>query len=66
MYAGGEDWWTCSESGWASHALATGFAMLAISRFLLGVGEGGDFPAATRAVAGWFPAQERATAMGII
>jgi MFS transporter, ACS family, hexuronate transporter len=32
----------------ASHALATGFAMLAISRFLLGVGEGGGFPAATR------------------
>jgi ACS family hexuronate transporter-like MFS transporter len=50
----------------ASHALATGFAMLAISRFLLGVGEGGGFPAATRAVAEWFPTQERATAMGII
>jgi MFS transporter, ACS family, hexuronate transporter len=50
----------------ASHALATGFATLAISRFLLGVGEGGGFPAATRAVAEWFPTQERATAMGII
>ena len=50
----------------ASHALATGFAMLAVSRFLLGVGEGGGFPAATRAVAEWFPTQERATAMGII
>jgi ACS family hexuronate transporter-like MFS transporter len=50
----------------ASHALATGFVMLAASRFLLGVGEGGGFPAATRAVAEWFPAQERATAMGII
>lgn len=50
----------------ASHALATGFAMLAISRFLLGMGEGGGFPAATRAVSEWFPTQERATAMGII
>lgn len=50
----------------ASHALATGFVMLAVSRFLLGVGEGGGFPAATRAVAEWFPTQERATAMGII
>ena len=50
----------------ASHALATGFAMLAISRLLLGVGEGGGFPAATRAVAEWFPTPERATAMGII
>ncbi len=50
----------------ASHALATGFLMLALSRFLLGVGEGGGFPAATRAVAEWFPTEERATAMGII
>jgi MFS transporter, ACS family, hexuronate transporter len=50
----------------ASHALATSFAMLAASRFLLGVGEGGGFPAATRAVAEWFPTSERATAMGII
>jgi MFS transporter, ACS family, aldohexuronate transporter len=50
----------------ASHALATGFVMLAASRFLLGIGEGGGFPAATRVVAEWFPTQERATAMGII
>jgi ACS family hexuronate transporter-like MFS transporter len=50
----------------ASHALATSFVMLAASRFLLGAGEGGGFPAATRAVAEWFPARERATGMGII
>ena len=50
----------------SSHALATGFVMLATSRFLLGIGEGGGFPAATRAVAEWFPTNERATAMGII
>jgi len=50
----------------ASHSLAMNFAMLAASRFLLGVGEGGGFPAATRAVAEWFPVSERATAMGII
>jgi len=50
----------------ASHAIATGFAMLAVSRLLLGAGEGGGFPAATRVVAEWFPASERATAMGII
>jgi MFS transporter, ACS family, hexuronate transporter len=50
----------------ASHALATGFLLLALSRFLLGVGEGAGFPAATRAVAEWFSAEERATAMGII
>jgi ACS family hexuronate transporter-like MFS transporter len=40
--------------------------MLAVSRLLLGMGEGGGFPAATRAVAEWFPTRERATAMGII
>ena len=50
----------------ASHALALSFAMLLVSRFLLGMGEGGGFPAATRAVAEWFPTKERATAMGIV
>jgi ACS family hexuronate transporter-like MFS transporter len=50
----------------ASHALAQNVGMLAISRLLLGMGEGGGFPAATRAVAEWFPVHERATAMGII
>jgi len=49
-----------------SHALALSFAMLAVSRFLLGMGEGGGFPAATRAVAEWFRTEERASAMGII
>jgi ACS family hexuronate transporter-like MFS transporter len=49
-----------------SHALALSFVMLAVSRFLLGMGEGGGFPAATRAVAEWFPTDERASAMGII
>jgi len=40
--------------------------MLAASRLLLGVGEGGGFPAATRAITEWFPAKERSMAMGII
>lgn len=50
----------------ASHGFATGFMMLAASRFLLGMGEGGGFPAATKAIAEWFPARERSTAMGIV
>jgi len=50
----------------ASHGLAGGVIALAASRLLLGVGEGGGFPAATRAVAEWFPVNDRATAMGII
>jgi ACS family hexuronate transporter-like MFS transporter len=50
----------------ASHGLAAGFWMLAASRFLLGLGEGGGFPAATKAVAEWFPVNERSSAMGMI
>jgi ACS family hexuronate transporter-like MFS transporter len=50
----------------ASHGFAQGVTMLAVSRLLLGVGEGGGFPAATRAVGEWFSPEQRATAMGII
>src|SRR6516162_10074025 len=50
----------------ASHGLAVNLAMLAVSRLLLGMGEGGGFPAATRAMAEWFPERERSTAMGIM
>ena len=46
--------------------LGFGVMMLGASRLLLGVGEGGGFPAATRAVTEWFPVEERSTAMGII
>ena len=56
-------WWSVA---CASHGLAAAFGMLAVSRFLLGMGEGGGFPAATKAVAEWFPVRERATAMGMI
>src|SRR3954447_26515248 len=50
----------------ASHGFAANVVMLAASRLLLGIGEGGGFPAATRAIAEWFPANERSMAMGII
>lgn len=50
----------------ASHGLAGGVLALAASRLLLGFGEGGGFPAATRAVAEWFPAHQRSLAMGMI
>lgn len=50
----------------ASHGLAGSVVMLAASRLMLGVGEGGGFPAATRAVAEWFQVRERSSAMGII
>jgi ACS family hexuronate transporter-like MFS transporter len=50
----------------ASHSLATSVWMLAGSRFLLGAGEGGGFPAATKVIAEWFPVGERSTAMGMV
>jgi ACS family hexuronate transporter-like MFS transporter len=50
----------------ASHGFAMNVVMLAASRLLLGIGEGGGFPAATRAIAEWFPVKERSMAMGII
>lgn len=50
----------------ASHGLAGGVIALAASRLLLGMGEGGGFPAATRAVAEWFPPRDRSTAIGIV
>jgi ACS family hexuronate transporter-like MFS transporter len=56
-------WWSLA---CASQGLAKSFTMLAVSRLLLGIGEGGGFPAATKAVAEWFPVGERSTAMGII
>jgi MFS transporter, ACS family, hexuronate transporter len=48
------------------HGVATGFAWLLAMRFLLGMGEGGGFPAATRVIAEWLPPQERSTGMGLI
>jgi MFS transporter, ACS family, hexuronate transporter len=56
-------WWSLA---CALHSLATGFALLLIARFLLGAGEGGGFPAATRVVAEWIEPQHRSTAMGLI
>jgi ACS family hexuronate transporter-like MFS transporter len=40
--------------------------LLLAARFLLGMGEGGAFPAAVRVVAEWIPAEQRSTAVGII
>jgi ACS family hexuronate transporter-like MFS transporter len=49
----------------AGHALATGVMSFAVARFALGLGEAGNFPAAIKAVAEWFPQRERALAAGI-
>ena len=47
------------------HAFARSVAGFGIARFSLGLGEAGNFPAALKATADWFPVEERALATGI-
>ncbi|MCU0246789.1 MAG: MFS transporter [Bryobacter sp.] len=47
------------------HAAARSVLGFAGARFLLGLGEAGNFPAANKAVAEWFPREERAFAVGL-
>jgi len=55
-------WW----SGAAMlHALASGPWTLGLYRFLLGMGEAGNWPAGVKVVAEWFPTGGRALASGI-
>jgi MFS transporter, ACS family, aldohexuronate transporter len=56
-------------SSWSLAQLLHGFAIgkwsLGSYRFLLGLSEPGAWPAAAKAIAEWFPASQRALAMGI-
>jgi MFS transporter, ACS family, hexuronate transporter len=55
-------WWSL----WAMlHVFARGIWSLGILRFLVGLGEAGNWPAAVKVVAEWFPPEERALASGI-
>jgi ACS family hexuronate transporter-like MFS transporter len=78
MYAGGGrvvDWlgtrlgYTLFLTWWSVATLLHGFASsvtgLAVGRFLLGLGEGGAFPASAKAVSEWFPARDRSFAFGV-
>lgn len=47
------------------HALARSALGFAVVRSILGLGEAGNFPAAVKTVAEWFPRRERALATGI-
>ncbi len=49
----------------AGHALANSVLGFGIARFALGLGEAGNFPAAIKTVAEWFPRRERALSTGI-
>ncbi len=54
--------WSLSAMG---HALANSVMEFGIARFSLGLGESGNFPAAIKTVAEWFPQSERSLATGI-
>ena len=54
--------WSLAAMG---HALAHSAFGFGAARFALGLGEGGNFPAAIKTVAEWFPKKERALATGI-
>jgi len=54
--------WSLSAMG---HALASTALEFGIARFSLGLGESGNFPAAIKTVAEWFPQNERSLATGI-
>ena len=49
----------------AATAIATGATSFIVLRFLFGVGEGGAFPGATRAMQMWYPKHERGFVQGI-
>jgi MFS family permease len=54
--------WSLAAMAHAGVRTVTGFAT---ARFMLGLGESGNFPAAIKSVAEWFPRKERALATGI-
>ena len=55
-------WWSIAAM---LHSLTRGAFSLGVFRFLLGMGEAGNWPAAVKVVAEWFPPKERALASGI-
>ncbi len=54
-------WWSVAAM---LHAFATGIWSLAVYRFLLGMGEAGNWPGGVKVVAEWFSVKERALASG--
>jgi ACS family hexuronate transporter-like MFS transporter len=54
--------WSLSAMG---HALVNSVLQLGIARSLLGIGESGNFPAANKTNAEWFPQKERSLSFGI-
>ena len=49
-----------------AHVFARGLGSLCLFRALLGLGEGGFYPAAIRGTAEWFPPEQRAKGVGLL
>lgn len=47
------------------HFICSGFMSFGIMRFILGIGQSANFPAAVKTIAEWFPKKERAFATGL-
>ncbi len=56
-------WWSIANM---LHAFSKGVFSLGAFRFLLGIGEAGNYPAAMKAISEWFPKKERSKAVGIL
>lgn len=67
---GGRRAYTWSVSVWSvgamAHAFVSGGLSLAACRAVLGIGQGGYYPAAIHVAAKWFPAERRASVIGLI
>jgi ACS family hexuronate transporter-like MFS transporter len=61
--------YACIMAAWSvsamAHALVNSVLQLGIARTCLGIGESGNFPAAIKTVAEWFPQKERSLTTGI-
>lgn len=56
-------WWSIANM---LHAFGNSMTSLGLFRFLLGIGEAGNYPAAMKAISEWFPKKEKSKAVGIL
>lgn len=55
-------WWSAAT---VLHGLVSGVFGFGVARFMLGLGEGGGYPCASKAISEWFPPEDRSLAFGM-
>ncbi len=55
-------WWSAAT---VLHGLVGGVLGFGVARFMLGLGEGGGYPCASKAISEWFPPEDRSLAFGM-